>query len=184
MAQQRFFYGADWGFSNDPLAGVRCYMVGDSVDTSARGKVIYIDQEVYRIGVELGNIGNTFNEKMPDMKKAICYGDSARPDIISMLQKEGFNIQGVKKTINSQSGNKKKFIEAGIDYMRDFEKIIIHPRCKNTIEEFKLYSYKTDGNTGEVLVEIIDKYNHIIDSIRYAISTYIAPQKTITTFSF
>jgi phage terminase large subunit len=182
--EDRFFYGADWGFSPDPLAAVRCFMVGQNQDTNARGKVLYIDKEIYRVDVELSKIGKTFDDLMPEMKKGICYGDSARPDIISMLQKEGFNIRPVKKKIGNKDNDKKKFVEAGIDYMRDFEKIIIHPSCVNTINEFKLYSHKVDRNTGEVIADqIVDKYNHIIDSIRYAISTYISPKKTITIIS-
>ena len=177
--EDRFFYGADWGFSPDPLAAVRCFMVGQNENTQARGKILYIDKEVYRVDVELGNIGKVFDELMPEMRKNICYGDSARPDIISMLNKEGFNIRAVKKKIGNHDSDKKKFVEAGIDYLRDFEKIIIHPSCKNTINEFKLYSYKTDRNTDEVLPDIVDKYNHIIDSLRYAISKYISPPKKI-----
>jgi phage terminase large subunit len=176
MLEKRFFYGADWGFSPDPLAGIRCYVVGN---------VLYIDQEVYRVGVELGQIGKELEQRMPEIKKWPCYGDSARPDIISMLQKEGFTqLRGVKKSIDGGQSNKLKFVEAGIDYLKSFEKIVIHPSCKNTIEEFKLYSYKVDNNTDEVLPIIIDKYNHIIDSLRYALSTYITPRKQITSFTF
>jgi phage terminase large subunit len=160
-------------------------MVGQNEDTNARGKILYIDKEVYRVDVELSKIGKTFDDLMPEMKKSICYGDSARPDIISMLQKEGFNIRPVKKKIGNKDNDKKKFVEAGIDYMRDFEKIIIHPSCVNTINEFKLYSHKVDRNTGEVIADqIVDKYNHIIDSIRYALSTYITPKKEIIAFNF
>jgi phage terminase large subunit len=176
MLEKRFFYGADWGFSPDPLAAIRCYVVGN---------VLYIDQEVYRVGVELGQIGKELVQKMPEIKRWPCYGDSARPDIISMLQKEGFTqLRGVKKSIDGGQSNKLKFVEAGIDYIKSFEKIVIHPSCKNTIEEFKLYSYKVDNNTDEVLPIIIDKYNHIIDSLRYALSTYITPRKQIVAFTF
>jgi phage terminase large subunit len=175
--EDRFFYGADWGFSPDPLAAGRCFMSGQDEDTNARGKILYIDKEVYRVDVELSQIGKTLDEKIPDLRKNVCYGDSARPDIISMLQKEGFNIRPVKKKIGNKDNDKRKFIEAGIDYMKDFEKIIIHPSCINTINEFKLYSYKVDRNTDEVLPIIVDKHNHCIDWIRYSISTYITPKK-------
>jgi len=57
--------------------------------------------------------------------------------------------------------------------MRAFEEIVIHPSCSHTMEEFRLYSYKTDRLTGDVLPDIIDKANHCIDSIRYGIAPLI-----------
>ncbi len=61
----------------------------------------------------------------------------------------------------------------GISRMRAFEQIVIHPSCTHTIEEFRLYSYKTDRLTGDVQPDIVDKNNHCIDSIRYAIAPLI-----------
>jgi len=175
MLEQRFFYGLDWGFNPDPLAGIRCFIVGDN---------LYIDQEVYKVGVELKNIGAEILTKMPEVKKWPSYGDSARPDIISMLRTEGFNISGVKKSIDGGQSNKLKYVESGVDYIKNFNRIIIHPSCKNAIDEFRLYSYKVDNNTGEILPIILDKYNHIIDSLRYALSTYITPKEDIFGFAF
>jgi hypothetical protein len=57
--------------------------------------------------------------------------------------------------------------------MRAFEKIILHPRCEHTAEEFRLYTYKQDRLSGDVLPDILDKHNHAIDSIRYAIAPLI-----------
>ncbi len=36
-----------------------------------------------------------------------------------------------------------------------------------------LYSYKVDKNTDTVLPDLIDKNNHCIDALRYALSEYI-----------
>ena len=58
-------------------------------------------------------------------------------------------------------------------YLKSFEKIIVHPRCKHTADEFRLYSYKVDKTTGEVLSVFVDKNNHAIDGIRYALDGYI-----------
>lgn len=171
LKEQRFFYGLDWGFSPDPLAALRCFIIGNT---------LYIDQELYRIGVELKDIGSNIIEKLPEIKKWPCYGDSARPDIISMLRQEGFNIMPVVKT----SHDKKNYIEAGIDYLKNFDKIVIHPSCTSLVEEMKLYCYKTDSNTGEVLPIIIDKYNHLIDCLRYSLNSYIIPKQQIKVYSF
>ena len=60
-------------------------------------------------------------------------------------------------------------MEDGIALIRSFEKIVIHPRCKNMIQEARLYSYKTDSLTGDVLPDIIDRHNHCWDAARYGL---------------
>ena len=53
--------------------------------------------------------------------------------------------------------------------MRSFDKIVIHKRCINTIFEFGNYKFKVDAKSGQVTNQIVDKYNHHIDAIRYAL---------------
>jgi phage terminase large subunit len=60
-------------------------------------------------------------------------------------------------------------VEDGIAFLRSFKKIIVHERCKHTADEFKLYSYKRDRLTGEILPVLEDKHNHCIDALRYAL---------------
>ena len=146
-----FYYGADWGFSNDPTCLVRCYVLDDN---------LYIDHEAYGVGVELDEIGQLFNA-VPDSKKNKITADNSRPDTISFLNRHGWVIRPSRKGKNS--------IEDGIEFIKSFKKVIIHERCKNTVYEFKSYSYKEDKHTGEILPIIIDKDNHIIDSLRYAL---------------
>lgn len=64
-------------------------------------------------------------------------------------------------------------VEDGVAFLRSFEQIVIHPNCKHTAEEARLYSYKTDRLTGDVLPTLVDKNNHAIDSIRYALAPLI-----------
>ncbi|PIP36933.1 MAG: PBSX family phage terminase large subunit, partial [Desulfobacterales bacterium CG23_combo_of_CG06-09_8_20_14_all_51_8] len=47
--------------------------------------------------------------------------------------------------------------------------VVIHPRCRQTLNEFRLYSYKTDRLSGDVLDIIVDAHNHYIDALRYAL---------------
>ena len=111
---------------------------------------------------------------MPDSRKYKIYADSARPESIAFMQREGFIIEGVHKArAERDKGTSKGYVEDGIEYLKSFHKIIIHERCKKTIDEFMLYSYNIDKNTGEILTTIDDKYNHSIDALRYALSTYI-----------
>ena len=64
-------------------------------------------------------------------------------------------------------------VDDGIRYLRSFRDIVIHPRCKQTINEARLYSYKVDRLTGDVLPVLVDANNHYIDALRYAVSPMI-----------
>jgi phage terminase large subunit len=74
-------------------------------------------------------------------------------------------------------------VEDGIRHMKAYRRIVIHPRCKQTAQEFRLYSHKVDkrlldanGNPA-VLPDIEDKWNHYIDAIRYALDGRIGGRK-------
>lgn len=58
-------------------------------------------------------------------------------------------------------------VKEGVIFLQGFE-IIIHPRCKNTIDEFSGYKYKVDPHTETISNILEDKKNHIIDPLRYA----------------
>ena len=67
-------------------------------------------------------------------------------------------------------------VEDGIAFMRSFDKIVIHPRCRHTAEEFRLYSYKKDKKTGDVLPDIKPGNDHCIDWLRYSLGPLIRPR--------
>ena len=106
-----------------------------------------------------------------DFPKTTCRADSSRPETINFLKRHGLpRITGVYKWPNS--------VEDGIEYLRSFEAIVIHPRCKHFREEARLYSYKVDKMTQEITRDIVDKHNHLIDSTRYALAPMIRSRKT------
>lgn len=152
----RLFFGADFGFAKDPSTLVRCFILD---------KKLYIDYEAYGVGVEIDELPQLYMS-VPGADKWSIKADSARPETISYLKTRcGFNISAAEKWQGS--------IEDGIAYIKSFDKVIIHPRCKHTADEFRLYSYKTDKLTNEVLPIVLDKNNHLCDSIRYALDGYI-----------
>ena len=152
----RLFYGADFGFARDPSTLVRCFIYE---------RRLYVDYEAYGTGVEIDELPALY-DSVPGSRKWPIKADSARPETISYLRSRcGFNISAAAKWQGS--------IEDGIAYLKGFDKIIIHPRCTHTADEFKLYSYKVDRQTNEVLPIVLDKYNHIIDAIRYSLDGYI-----------
>lgn len=152
----RLFFGADFGFAKDPSTLVRCFI---------KDKKLYIDHEAYGVGVEIDELPALYRS-VPGAEKWPIKADAARPETISYLaNRAGFRISAAKKWQGS--------IEDGIAYLKSFDKIIIHPRCKHTAEEFRLYSYKVDKTTNEVLPVIVDKWNHLLDALRYSLDGYI-----------
>ncbi len=152
----RFYYGADWGYSVDPTTLVRMYVVDKS---------LYIDYCFYAVGVELTELDSAF-ETVPGARRHKITADSARPETISyMRNKRGFNIVGSKKGKGS--------VEDGIMFLRSFENIIIHPRCKGAVDDFKNYRWKRDRVTQEILSIPEDKSNHVPDAARYAMEELI-----------
>jgi phage terminase large subunit len=88
--------------------------------------------------------------------------DNARPELISYLRQNGFpRMKASKKGKGS--------IEDGIAKIRGFKEVVIHERCNEVIQEFKLYSYKRNSVTGDVMPIPEDKNNHYVDSLRYAL---------------
>lgn len=142
--------GADWGFSVDPSVLVRCDIEGNR---------LYVDYEAYMVGCEIVNLPELFMS-VPEAEKWPITADSARPETISHMQRNGFpKIRAAIKGAKS--------LEEGVEFLKSFD-IIVHPRCKHLIDELTLYSYKTDPLTGTVMPVLADKDNHVIDSLRYA----------------
>lgn len=160
----RLFFGADFGFAQDPNTLIRMFMLDSR---------LHIEYEAYGVGVELDEMP-AFYDSIPEVRRWPVKGDAARPETISYLSRQGFNISGAAKWQGC--------VEDGITYLRGFEKIVIHPRCKETAKEARLYSYKTDRITGEVLPIIVDKYNHCWDAIRYGLDGYITSEGGIGTW--
>jgi phage terminase large subunit len=142
--------GADWGFSVDPTVLVQSYIVG---------RKLYVPYEAYRVGCEIVDTPSLFMT-VPDSEKWPIVADSARPETISHMQKNGF-----PKIMPAIKGAKS--LEEGVEFLKSFD-IVVHPRCKHLIDELTLYSYETDPLTGQVLPKLQDKDNHVIDALRYA----------------
>lgn len=155
------YYGADWGFSQDPTTLVRMWI---------HKRTLYIEYEAYGVGVEITETPALF-DNVPGSRKHTIRADSARPETISYMKRQGFNIMAAKKGPGS--------VEDGIAHLRGYEKIIIHPRCKYAAQEARLYSYKVDKLTGDILPILLDANNHIIDAIRYGLEPVIKPAKLI-----
>jgi phage terminase large subunit len=157
-------YGLDFGFSQDPTACVRCFI--------HEGK-LYISHEAVKRQLDQNKIAAFLRRNIPDVDKYTIYADNARPETISQLRKEdGLVVRPVEKGKGS--------IEDGIEYIKSFDKIIVHERCVNTAEELVLYSYKVDERSGDITTKIVDGHNHCMDSLRYALERCMKRKKDPT----
>lgn len=155
------YFGADWGFSQDPTTLVKAYI---------HDRVLYIEYEAYGVGVEIDQTPALF-DSIGGSRSHLIRADSARPETISYMKRAGFNVVAAKKGAGS--------VEEGVAFLRSFERIVIHPRCKNMIRESRLYSYKTDRLSGDILPILVDAHNHVIDALRYALEPVMRPTNFI-----
>lgn len=178
------YYGADWGFANDP-AILRKHWVN--------GGNLYIEEEAFGIGVDIPELPTLFTQvtgwwryefdkqrhrflstkiPLPNVK---VLSDCSRPETISQMVKMGVPCVAAQKWPGC--------IEDGIAILRGFRNIIIHPRCKQAVHEAKEYKYKVDKN-GKVLPIIVDADNHGWDATRYAMEDLIlsGEQEVVTVY--
>lgn len=158
-ADARPLFGADWGFAKDPSTGVRCWLLNE--------RLLYIDRETYEVGCEIDHtpalLDKLNDDRIPNCRLWPMRGDSARPETISYLNRQGFNIIGAEKGPGS--------VDEGVAFLKSIE-IVVHPDCKHVINELLYYSYEQDRLTLKVLPKLKDKNNHMIDAIRYALEDH------------
>lgn len=155
------YFGLDFGFSNDPFAAVRVYKIG---------RVLLWRREAYSRQVMIHNLGKEIAKGVgADVVKYDMIADSSRPDDIAYLR-QPVNVSGGSLQLPRVKGaaKGKGSVESGVDFIKSHENII-HPDCPNIIKEFKMYSYKVDRQSGQVLPILVDSHNHAIDAGRYAL---------------
>ncbi len=156
------YHGLDFGFSRDPSAAVRCY-VGDGA--------LYISHEHWSLHTELDALSDAIERDIPGSKQERIHCDNARPESISHLTTHGHPYAlAAAKWPNS--------ITEGIAVLRNFQRIVVHPRCSHTLDELRSWSYKVDKLTGIPTVEPEDRNNHLLDATRYALVDVIRASKS------
>lgn len=148
-------YGLDFGFSNDETGMVAIYQLED--------ESLFINELIF----ESGLLGSQYGDKLRSLNidpNVLIVADSARPEIIAEIRKEGFTIIGANKDAGS--------ILRGIDRVKQHR---IYYRGKNLEKEFYTYAWRTK-KTGEVLDVPQDGNDHLLDALRYAIDDMSKPR--------
>jgi phage terminase large subunit len=148
----RFWGGLDFGYTNDPTAGVKIAKVGES---------IFLHEICYTPGISPRDLkqlfkGNGFRDDTP----IYCEHD---PDIITQMRR----LQMLALPAQKGQGS----VRAGIFKMYDYQ-VYYTASSKNIDEERRRYMWIIDPDTGKPTNEPEDKYNHLLDAVRYGVYTH------------
>lgn len=139
-------YGQDYGFASDSST-----LVATNIDVD--NKKIYLKECFYQPRLTTSQLVS-LNKKYAG--SSLIVGDSAEPRLISEIKASGCNIVA---SIKGQGS-----ITYGISLLQDYD-LIIDKDSINLIKELNNYAWlERKSNTP------IDKFNHLIDAIRYAVT--------------
>jgi phage terminase large subunit len=156
--------GLDFGYSDDPTAFNKLHY-------DKMHKKIYIFHEEHASGLTNPQIAELIS---PVVGKEVVICDSSEPKSIKELQQCGIRAYGAVKGKDS--------VNHGIQFLQQHE-IIIDRSCQETINEIELYQWAKlrDGSDAG---KPIDKNNHHIDEIRYALESEMAMLKVTPRVAF
>ena len=138
-------FGQDYGFSNDPTT-----LVQTNIDKE--NKIIYVKLCFYQPKLTTSDIA-TLNTKFAN--RDLIVGDSAEPRLISELTRNNNIVAAIKG-----QGS----ITYGISLLQDYD-LIIDEESTDLIKELNNYCWLEKKSQTP-----IDKFNHAIDALRYAVS--------------
>lgn len=159
----RHVFGLDYGYSNDPTAFIAAAV--NPVD-----KVLYIYDEHYEKRMLNDQIADMIRRK--GYQKERIRADSAEPKTNDDLRRQGIlRLQPAQKGRDS--------IRSGIAKLQEY-RMIVHPRCVNTIAELSAYVWDKSVD-GSGINRPVDRDNHLMDALRYAMADiqYFRPEKAV-----
>ena len=143
-------FGQDYGFSNDPST-----LIETSIDRTR--KTIYVRLHIYQAGLtttELARLNRQF------AGNDLIVADNAEPRLIAELKSQGLNIVPTIKGADS--------VKYGIALLQDYD-LIIDENSVDLIKELNNYCWLERKSETP-----IDKFNHALDALRYAVSYQLA----------
>lgn len=150
-----FYYGIDWGFGPNPCAFAKCWIF--------KGSLYIRVKHVYQ--AEMEDLEEHLVEWDPGTKEWPLRADPEDTSAIRYIKNRGFKVKKASKPAGS--------VKAGIRFLRSFNTIYIHVDDVKMQEEARLYKYKVDPVTEEILDIILKAYDHGWDAVRYALSLLI-----------
>lgn len=151
-----YWYGLDFGFSNDPTAIVKVAKENNS---------IFVEEILYQTELTNSDIAKALKQKGYKGETIIC--DSAEPKSIQELKLLGINAIPADKKPGS--------IMEGIDYLKRHN-VLLTRNSSNILTEYKHYKWQKDRD-GNFMNKPVDMFNHAIDALRYAFSLGLRNEK-------
>lgn len=152
--------GLDFGFTNDPTARVQIY-------ADSKRKHLYIRERCYSTGMQNKHIINDLVLDEVD-KRTPIYADCAEPKSIADIKDGGFNVIAADKDAPAKSDK----LNFQILWMQGW-KLFVTKDSINLIAELRNYVWAKDRD-GKLLNQPIDRFNHLLDALRYAVWTHFA----------
>ncbi len=155
----RHIFGLDYGYANDPTA-----FIAAAVDEAK--KTIFIYDEHYEKRLLNDDIAAMLTRK--GYRKERIRADSAEPKSNDDLRRLGISrLQSAHKGADS--------VAAGIARLQEY-RLVVHPRCVHTAAELGAYCWQAGVHSGEYINRPVDRDNHLMDALRYAMED--APRAT------
>ena len=148
-------HGLDFGFTNDPTARVKILV-------DHKRKHLYVQEQCYRTHMQNKHIIEDLRSNGIGRYTEV-YADCAEPKSIADIRDGGFNVIACDKDAPVKS-DKLKF---QLQWMQGW-KLFVTKDSLNLIEELRNYTWAKDKD-GTLLNQPIDKFNHLLDALRYAV---------------
>jgi phage terminase large subunit len=139
--------GLDFGFTNDETGCIEVYRQNGE---------LWINELIHETGLTNPDISERLTS-IGISKKIAIIADSAEPKSIEELRRLGWRISGVKKGADS--------IKNSIDILKRYQ-LNITRNSINLRNELGRYKWRTE-RSGRTINEPIDRWNHLIDPLRY-----------------
>jgi phage terminase large subunit len=154
--------GLDFGYANDPAAYNRIHY-------DKKKKLLFVFKELHEFGLTNPSLA-TLLKPIVNRERLVC--DSAEPKSIQELKDHDINAAPAMKGKDS--------VNFGIQWLQG-NQIVIDRDCQETINEFQVYQWKKTKQ-GETINTPVDKYDHHIDGIRYAMENDMSKGKRAGTW--
>lgn len=146
------FGGLDFGYTNDPTAGVLMNRIG---------KKMYVHELCYQTAMT------------PTQLKVIYKSVGFNSETPLYCEHDGDMVRELRHKCNLMAIPARKgagSINAGIAKLNEYE-VFYTASSKNIAEERKRYMWMKNPDTGKSTNEPIDQFNHLMDAIRYGAYT-------------
>ena len=165
IGYENHYFGFDFGFEESFNAVV-------SMAVDSKNSILYIYDEIYMNHITDPEFANQpemqrLRRKLNDLNNAgynkMLIADNEDPKAIAYYRQNGFKIRACRnKFAGSRLSNTRK--------VKRFKKIVVSPKCKNTIRELKDLTYKKDSK-GNVIYDQFNIDPHTFSAIWYALDT-------------